>query len=47
MKKLSVATVAALTTALITAAPFSLNWSPANTPFLSFGTAQAGVGLGQ
>jgi hypothetical protein len=38
MKKLSVLSVTALTAALITAAPFSLNWAPAKTLFLSSGT---------
>ncbi len=44
MKKLSVFGVTALTAALIAAAPFSFNWSPAKTAALSLDTAQARVG---
>jgi hypothetical protein len=44
MKKLSVLGVTALTAALITAAPVSLNWSPAKAPSLSLDAPQARIG---
>ena len=44
MKKLSMLALSALTAALFTAAPFSLDSSTARTPSVSFDTAQARVG---
>jgi hypothetical protein len=44
MKKLTLFGVAALTAALIAAAPFSFNWSPAKTASFSLDTAQARIG---
>ncbi len=43
MKKLTLLGVVALT-ALFAAAPFSVNWSPTKTVFLSLDTADARVG---
>lgn len=44
MRTISVLGITALTAALITAAPVSLDWSPAKTLSLSFDAAQARIG---